>query len=139
MDGHNFTTTNHRTGEEYSDSTVSIPGLPDQDQPGPTSDMVELLLQSGYEVTGFGTFNGRQTTVLRSQPASFSQYELTPVEDGNYRSPVVYDLGADRYVTEMHIDSERGMVLRSLRYAIDSEGKETLIESFEWLAVQDIR
>ena len=61
----------------------------------------------------------------------YTPYEMCKVE-------VLYGLDAAQYVVVMHIDTERGMVLRSLRYAIDSEGRETLIESFELLAMRDI-
>ena len=137
-DGHSFTVTNHRTGEERIEVEKFAPPIPDPGQSGETPSMVDVLLESGFEIFGYGSFNTRETTILRSEPTPVSPGDLTLPSAGNYKSPIVYGLDAAQFVVEMHIDTEQGMVLRSLRYTIDSEGRETLIESFESLAMRDI-
>ena len=136
-DGDSFTVINHRLGIELESEPVIVAPIPDQvSEP---LDMVDVFLGNGFEIVEYGSFNGRETTVMRNTAVQFSSEELTPPIQGNYKSPIVHDLDANEYVAEAHIDTERGVVLRSLRYAIDSEGGETLIESFEWLASQEVR
>ena len=137
-DGHNFTVTNHRTGEERIEMEKFAPPILDPGQSDETPSMVDVLLKGGFEVVGYGSFNNRETTVLRSEPTPVSPGDRTLPSAGNYKSPIVYGLDAAQYVVEMHIDTEHGMLLRSLRYAMDLEGRETLIESFEFLAMRDL-
>ena len=137
-DGEYFTVTNHRLGVELPKEPVVMPPVSSQGEERTDIDTVELFRKSGFEIVRPGLFNGRNTTIMRNAPQPFpSDALIAPAED-DYISPVVYDLDADEFVVEMHIDSERGTMLRMLRYAIDSEGKETLIESFEWLALQEV-
>ena len=137
-DGHSFTVTNHRTGEERIELEKFAPSIPDPGQSDETPNALDVLLKGGFEVVGYGSFNIRETTVLRSEPTPVSPRDLTLQSAGNYKSPIVYGLDAAQYVVEMHVDTERGMLLRSLRCAMDLEGQNTLIESFELLTMRDL-
>ncbi len=136
-DGDRFTVTNHRLGIELESEPVIVATIPDQ--VSKPLNMVDVFLENGFEIVGYGSFNGRRTTVMRNTAVQFSSEELTPPTQGNYKSPIIHDLDSNEYVVEAHIDTVRGVVLRSLRYAIDSEDSEILIESFEWLASQEVR
>jgi hypothetical protein len=89
---------------------------------------IDLFTQLGYKVVKEGSFNGQHTLVFSYIESSQKPQEPPGAEE--YFAPVTYDLKPINFRDEIEVDSSSGVVLRSHRYAIDTFGKETLIQSF---------
>ena len=122
-------TTNHRTAE-FSESPIEGMPLrradPTQEENAPT--FKETLLASGFKVVGNDVLDGDPTEVLESfHPVG----EVVTPQEGDYIVPVMYDLDPVTLRIEYHLDAETGDFRKSDTYAVDAEGKETLVESFQ--------
>lgn len=87
---------------------------------------LNILPENGWDISGESSYNQRDTVIFKMVKPIGKAQEV-PLE-GEFVSPVTYDLTGEYLHLEMQVDKLSGAVLQSSTYVINNLGEETLVE-----------
>ena len=125
-----LTTGTQSEGPTVPESSISIGKLPRE----AAMDLVGELERAGMTRVSESVWRERNVAIYEAVGPIVGQLSR-PELNGPIGFPVVYDLAPVSQRAGVYLDIATGIAIRTYRYAIDSSGDETLIESLEVLSI----
>ena len=135
LSGDRYMITDLVNGTTSDGPTVSTSSLTPPGRVSAVSNLPAVLEQAGYSLISTIPWNGRSVDVYEVTGSIVGQLQR-PESNGPIGLPVIYDLAPSQQRAGIYVDTAAGVAIRSYRYAIDTDGNETLIESFEVQSIE---
>ena len=123
------------TGVQSEGRNTPGTSVPDSMQPPGPIDISTRLESAGLTRGSQIVWRGSNVVVYEAVGPFIGQLSA-PEPNGLIGLPVVYDLSPVSQRAGVYVDTTTNRVVRTYRYAIDSSGDETLIESLDILSIE---
>ncbi len=130
LKGTQYTVTNLTTGVQSEGDSVPASSLIPSMQPHGPSDWSAELERIGLIRVSEAVWRGRNVAIYEAQGPIVRQLSK-PDPNVGFGFHIIYDLAPVSQRVGQYVDAATGITIRTYRYAIDSSGNETLIESFD--------
>ena len=133
--GSQYTVTDVKTGIQSQGPKVPESSLSLPTQTLELTDMTATLESAGLTRGSEMVWQGRNVVVFESTGPIIGQLSA-PEPNGVVGLPVIHDLSPVSQRAGVYVDPATDRVVRTYRYAIDSSGDETLIESLDIVSTE---
>lgn len=135
LEGNQYIITDLTTGVQSEGDSVPASSLIPSPKSLERADLITNLERGGLTRVSEAVWRGQNVLIYEAQGGPIVGQLSKPDPNVGFGFHVIYDLAPVSQKVGAYLDTATGIVIRTYRYAIDSSGNETLIESFEVLSI----